>query len=963
MVAPTLHKETIFENGGKTLISIDQTNFNILYASNKNSLTKILQVDHPEIEPDFMDTLSNLTSLKSLSDNKFIMTNLNGDAWLYNYKDNTSRMLLRTALPLRECDLVYSGTTAIFSGDDLELHLVDLNNGNRLQVFNVTEQVHQLSYNLRTNMLAVSLINGEIQFFSLTSTKPNQVKILNGYIPKVSYKDSVESSGSHQDGDTNDEDLKVDDTEFCPENRISTRVAWSSSGHTFAVPCLDLTVKVFSLKDYKVVKILKLNQSVSNLIDLKFDPLNGQFLASIDLKNYLTVWDWKSGKIVYEKSLNVPVTNMVWRLDTALENKAQGRLHLIVGTWKGSLITIQNVAEVGLNRETSNLALEDSKSTKKTYNGLFVDSDDSDMEALMSSDDNRQGKERGMILDEVAQEEEGEREEDEDEVMRNSESEVEFTQGRHPLSSTKKRKLLYDGDNYDAIDDLDANEDNFIEDDDGAGYVAQSYNKSSSSSNPYSRSNRRLNLPAMNSRNFKYKPISPGGTPFGTGERRYLTMNTIGYVSTVRNNEQYSVTVSFLDTGRFSEYHFEDLFGFDACYLNDKGVLFAQSKTGQIQYRPHDTVSFNWTKIIPLNKNEIITAIAATPKRVIVGTSFGYVRTFNQFGVPLTIEKMSPIVALTAHEYRVFLVHFSQYHGVSFSLYEQSPEKTIYFHRESSLPIPLPHTAISTSVEYEHLNFANFNPMGIKSLFFSEYGDPCIFGKDDVLLILNKWRQPRESRWVPILDSNMEIWRMSGGKESNDIHVWPLGLTTNTFSCILVKGKNVWPVFPLPLPTDMELRVPILVKRQLWENHLEKQREREAKREQDGVDPVTENVGDDDNNIEIPVEMQAEEESVRNRVMTDLLTDTIENEGELYGNENSIVTALNLAYDKAVLKLIAVACSNQETEKALSLVQELKQDAALNAAGKIAQRAEMMTLMRKINEMREVRFEREMGNM
>ena len=119
---------------------------------------------------------------------------------------------------------------------------------------------------------------------------------------------------------------------------------------------------------------------------------------------------------------------------------------------------------------------------------------------------------------------------------------------------------------------------------------------------------------------------------------------------------------------------------------------------------------------------------------------------------------------------------------------------------------------------------------------------------------------------------------------------------------------------------------------------------------------------DDDSNIEVPVDMQAEEESVRNRVLTELLTETIENEGELYGNENSIVKSLNLAYDKAILKLIAVACSNQETEKALSLVQELKQDAALNAAAKIAQRAEMMTLMRKINEIREVRFEREMGN-
>ena len=114
--------------------------------------------------------------------------------------------------------------------------------------------------------------------------------------------------------------------------------------------------------------------------------------------------------------------------------------------------------------------------------------------------------------------------------------------------------------------------------------LAQRYNKSLSS-NSYSRSNKRLHLPilpTMDSKNFKYKPISPCETPFDTGERRYLAMNTISQVSIVRNNRQNSVTVSFFDTGIFNEYHFKDLFEFIVCYINDKGVLFVQSKTVQI---------------------------------------------------------------------------------------------------------------------------------------------------------------------------------------------------------------------------------------------------------------------------------------------------------------------------------------------------------------------------------------------
>lgn len=72
----------------------------------------------------------------------------------------------------------------------------------------------------------------------------------------------------------------------------------------------------------------------------------------------------------------------------------------------------------------------------------------------------------------------------------------------------------------------------------------------------------------------------------------------------------------------------------------------------------------------------------------------------------------------------------------------------------------------------------------------------------------------------------------------------------------------------------------------------------------------------DDIKVEVPVDIQAEEESVRNRVLTDSLTKSIENEGELYGG-NSIMNSSYLAYNKAILKLIAVECSNQEIEKAL----------------------------------------------
>lgn len=108
--------------------------------------------------------------------------------------------------------------------------------------------------------------------------------------------------------------------------------------------------------------------------------------------------------------------------------------------------------------------------------------------------------------------------------------------------------------------------------------------------------------------------------------------------------------------------------------------------------------------------------------------------------------------------------------------------------------------------------------------------------------------------------------------------------------------------------------------------------------------------------------MAAEEEYLRSKVLSALLTDTLENDGELYGNENEVLAALNGAYDKALLRLFASACSDQNVEKALSLAHELKQDRALNAAAKISERAELTSLVKRINDVREARYEQQLNN-
>lgn len=904
---PSIVEKSVFEYGGKTLVAITP-DYTTLCVANKNGLAKLLQLDKPEEEPEILEISKNLTSLECDPSGRYLITTLKGDAFRIDSQSASEKLLARSALPLRDGCVIHSGKMAVLGGDDLELLVIDLEEESfKKSSIKVDEQISQMSYAPQTNLLSISFINGKVQFFSVSSTRPHKVHELADYIVTNTYK-SLPNDDSMADSLEDAAEQNITDPEFCDENRTCTRVAWHPSGLQFALPCADFTIKVFNIKGYALMKTLKDSiLSVAKLADLQFDPLNGSHIASIDLKNNLVIWNWQTAEIVYKKAFKQNITNFIWRAQA--DNKT---LDIILGTWAGDIINIRGVAEsLSFTSNDANL-----KEQQPQRNALFVDSDLDDSEI-----------EGPPVADVQADE---------------SDSENIFTQN----ADDGKRKYPFE------------NDDGFIDDDDGAGYVSH---KKSRQESPNTQLIPQVPSGSVSqSSSFRYKPVSQGATPFGRGGRRYMTMNNVGYVSVVKSNEQNSVTVSFFDIGRFREYHFEDVFGYDVCSLNENGTLLGQSKTGILHYRSHNMMHSNWTKTIPLAQGEKITSIAATAQRVFVGTSLGYMRIFNQHGLPLAVEKVSPVVALAAQDYKVLAVHFSPYHGVSYSLFELSPTVSKYYQRECPLPVTLPQVNASFGSDIDK-QFSKFNPVGLKSLFFSAYGDPCIFGSDNVLLILSKWRSPSESRWLPVLDANMELWKMSGGKDNTQVHVWPLGLNYDTLNCILVKGKNIWPEFPLPLPSEMEMRIPILVKSRI----LEEEEKRKSKSEDSigGETPDDMAVeGKEHPELVIPPAMAAEEELLRSKVLSTLLQDSIENDGEIFGNENEVLNSLHWAYDKALLRLFAGACSEQNMEMAASLVKEVKQDKALAAAAKIAERAELPTLVKKVNETREARFEEQINN-
>ena len=68
----------------------------------------------------------------------------------------------------------------------------------------------------------------------------------------------------------------------------------------------------------------------------------------------------------------------------------------------------------------------------------------------------------------------------------------------------------------------------------------------------------------------------------------------------------------------------------------------------------------------------------------------------------------------------------------------------------------------------------------LKSVFFSEEGDPAIFDSDGVLLVLMHWRKPGQARWVPLLDTS----KLS---EESKATYWPISIVGEKFHCIVLR--------------------------------------------------------------------------------------------------------------------------------------------------------------------------------
>ncbi|OJD20036.1 hypothetical protein AJ78_00052 [Emergomyces pasteurianus Ep9510] len=481
----------------------------------------------------------------------------------------------------------------------------------------------------------------------------------------------------------------------------------------------------------------------------------------------------------------------------------------------------------------------------------------------------------------------------------------------------------------DSLDDILGpmdEDDDFIEDDDGAGYAEiNQFGKRTNATRDdiYGHDDkRRMGMFLQPKRHASFQP---GSTPW-RGDRRYLCLNLIGFVWTVNQETHNTVTVEFHDRERFRDFHFTDPFLYDKACLNEKGTLFScqpsDDNPATIFYRPHETwtVRADWRTQLPEGEN--ITAIALSNSYIVVTTSANYVRVYTLFGTPFRIfrQKSQSVTCAAWRDYVLTVGNGSVgSDGMATLTYsiENVKRDEIYQNED--------HVAVPDATE-------------LRNVFFSDSGDPYIYDSSGVLLVLQHWRKPGQARWVPILDTKLMDRLSSGRKEET---YWPVAVAHDAFHCIILKGGDRHPYFPRPLLSEFGFKIPISTR---------PSKGSAAEGEDEDMDDST---GRDSVN-------KLEEAFIRSSLFFSLLDDRVTASEVVAGSGSVELRKKEIDIDKILLQMLAIECREGEERgmKALELVSMMRDRSGkmLDAARKVALRYDRTVLDEKIRELAERRL-------
>ena len=501
--------------------------------------------------------------------------------------------------------------------------------------------------------------------------------------------------------------------------------------------------------------------------------------------------------------------------------------------------------------------------------------------------------------------------------------------GRKPLVNGQSKRAG----SPDSLDDLLGPEEEYdwIEDDDGAGYINENGKR------PKGHLGDDFGPLAKRNRPAAWKPqvhdsFQPGSTPW-RGNRKYLCLNLTGFVWTVDQDVHNTVTVEFYDRESFRDFHFTDPFLYDKACLNEAGTLFSSRRRDDqpavIFYRPHETWTARSDSRISLPDGEEATCIALSRRYIVAVTNKNYVRVWTLFGTPVRMWRMKSSPAVTCAAWGDFVMTVGNgtvgadgCTQLTYSIEDVREDDSCQNEDVVALG------AIDPDSDEENVS--------LKSLFWSDAGDPCIYDSNGVLLTLMHWRTMGQAKWVPLLDTR-GLDRLKDGKKEETY--WPVAVADRKFHCIILKGGDKTPYFPRPLLTEFDFKIPSC-------------RQEQSKKDLDENEEQQSNTA---------VTTRLEEAYVLSSALHGLLDDHLQSLGDRASHSQKAEVMKNeIEIDKLLLQLLAAECREGEERgmKALEIVGLLRDRSGkmVEAAAKVAGRWGRSVLEDKIRDVAERRM-------
>ncbi|KAF5710424.1 chromosome transmission fidelity 4 [Fusarium mundagurra] len=656
------------------------------------------------------------------------------------------------------------------------------------------------------------------------------------------------------------------------DSETSTRVAWHPDGRAFAVPTPVKDIQIISKNDWEKQRTFA-NGHLADITAIAWSP-NGALLASASKDGKVLVWETKTQSVIARYDYS-NVIDIVWHptKNIASFTTTDGEVYIYPDFLTDQFSPLLKLAMQPAPFIHDPLAELSANRRPPPVNGQ---------------------KQQGLPT----------------------------RPRRESLGSLDS--FLEGGDGY--------GDDDFVEDDDGAGYtVGQGQKRARDGDDVYGTSNKRRHMLEPQ----YHEAFQPGATPW-RGNRKYLCLNLIGFVWTVDQDSHHTVTVEFYDHELHRDFHFSDTFLYDKACLAEHGTLFScppkDDAPAVIFYRPHETWTQRHDWRIELPKDEAVTAMSLSESFITVTTSANYVRVYTLFGMPYRVYRPKSTPMVTCASWRDYVLTMGNgpmgADGNTRLLYTiENVKRDEICQNEDTVALPEGAT--------------------LKSVFFSDNGDPCIYDSTGTLLTLLHWRQPSRASWVPLLDTKL-MERLASGRKNESY--FPIAVADNKFHCIILKGGDQYPYFPRPLLSEFDFSIPIATAPK-----ASKRKAREGSEDLDMADGDEDKDEEDDGSSET---RKLEQQFMLHNVKAAQLRDLMEATSGSH-TLRSQLSRLELDIDKTLLQLLAVECREGEERgmRALEMVQLMRDRTGrmMEAAGRVAERYGRTILGEKIREVGEKR--------